>query len=197
MQVFSTKAGNPMRYPLLTLTLIAAAPVLGGCGSGTPSAPVLPKSGYQKAVQFSACMRAHGIANFPSPRSMGNGNFGIQISSSSSSGGPVPLKFSGPAMKTAQSACAHLLPNGGHPRGSIPPAQREAFIKNAQCMRAHGVPNFPDPNFGGGGGGVEVHLGAAGLKPASPAFQAAMKTCAKLLPFAKLAQGGPVTAAAP
>jgi hypothetical protein len=196
MHVFSTKAGNSMRYPLLVLTLVGVVPALGGCGTATPSQAALPKTDYQKAVQFAQCMRTHGLTNFPSPKSVGNGDFAIQISSSSKSG-PAAFNFSGPATKAAQAACAHLLPGGGHPRGSIPAAQREAFIKNAQCMRAHGVPNFPDPNFGAGGGGVEVHLGGAGLNPSSPAFQAAMKTCAKLLPFAKFRAGGAVKAAAP
>ena len=43
-------------------------------------------------------------------------------------------------------------------------------------MRAHGVPNFPDP---GGNGGFEL---PAGADPASPAFRTAQATCGKLLP---------------
>ena len=44
-------------------------------------------------------------------------------------------------------------------------------------MRSHGVPNFPDPSHGGGG----IQL-PSGINPQSPAFQAAQKTCFKLLP---------------
>jgi hypothetical protein len=56
----------------------------------------------------------------------------------------------------------------------------------AQCMRAHGVPNFPDPkvSVGPGGRGITMSIGAqaaAGgpgrLSPASPAFQKAQKAC--------------------
>ncbi len=50
----------------------------------------------------------------------------------------------------------------------------------ANCMRAHGVPSFPDPNGGGGG----VNLTATGINPQSPAFVAARKTCAGLTPGA-------------
>jgi hypothetical protein len=44
-------------------------------------------------------------------------------------------------------------------------------------MRSHGVPNFPDPSHGGGG--IQI---PNGINPQSPAFQAAQKTCFKLLP---------------
>jgi hypothetical protein len=186
---YATKAGSSMRHPLLPLTLIAALPVLGGCGSGTPStkAAAAPNV-YRKAVQFAECMRTHGVSGFPDPVRAGHGGFGVQISAKG--GGPISL--SEPAMKSAQRACVHLLPNAGKPSGTMSPAQRRAFLANAQCMRTHGVPNFPDPQFSGGG--VEVRLGG-GLDPSSPAFQAAQKACQKLLPFAKFGSG-PVTAAA-
>ena len=51
-------------------------------------------------------------------------------------------------------------------------------LKFSQCMRANGVPNFPDP---GAGGGIQIPIGSA-LKPQSPAFQAAQQKCRKLLP---------------
>jgi hypothetical protein len=49
-------------------------------------------------------------------------------------------------------------------------------IKFADCMRANGVPNFPDPSSGGG---IQI---PAGMNPQSPAFQAAQSRCFKLLP---------------
>lgn len=52
-------------------------------------------------------------------------------------------------------------------------------IKFADCMRSHGVPNFPDPS--GGGGGIHIQIGS-GVNPASPAFQQAQSACRKLLP---------------
>jgi len=50
----------------------------------------------------------------------------------------------------------------------------------ANCMRAHGVPNFPDPTDGGGG----VNLAGTGINPQSPAFKSARQVCAKLAPAA-------------
>ena len=57
-------------------------------------------------------------------------------------------------------------------------------IKFADCMRANGVPNFPDPQ--GGGGGIRIPDNS-GINPRSPAFQSAQKACFKLLPG-----GGPL-----
>jgi hypothetical protein len=53
-----------------------------------------------------------------------------------------------------------------------------AGIKFADCMRSHGVPNFPDP---GAGGGIQIGSGS-GINPQSPAFQSAQGACSKLLP---------------
>jgi hypothetical protein len=53
-------------------------------------------------------------------------------------------------------------------------------IAYSQCMRSHGVPDFPDPNSQGAitGSGSS----ASGINPQSPQFQAAQKSCAKLAP---------------
>lgn len=63
------------------------------------------------------------------------------------------------------------------------PAQTSASaqprgIAFADCMRSHGVPNFPDP---GAGGGIQISPGS-GLNPFSPAFKAAQAQCGILLP---------------
>jgi hypothetical protein len=52
-------------------------------------------------------------------------------------------------------------------------------------MRSNGVPNFPDPQPGGG---FLFHAGA-GADPTSPAFEAARTKCEKLIPLGGLAPG--------
>jgi hypothetical protein len=54
-------------------------------------------------------------------------------------------------------------------------------IKFADCMRSHGVPNFPDPSPGGG---IQI---PNGVNPQSPAFQSAQKAC-----FGSAPGGGPL-----
>jgi hypothetical protein len=63
-----------------------------------------------------------------------------------------------------------------------------AGIKFADCMRSHGIPNFPDPSAGGG-----IHISSgSGINPQAPAFQSAQNACSKLLPG-----GGPGRGSAP
>ena len=71
-------------------------------------------------------------------------------------------------------ACGSSSPSSG----ATGPNGATRFIKFAGCMRAHGVPNFPDPS---GGGGIHIQAGS-GIDPQSPAFQAAQTACNKLLP---------------
>lgn len=61
-------------------------------------------------------------------------------------------------------------------------------IRLADCMRSHGVPNFPDPSVGGG---IQIN-GSSGINLRSPAFQSAQSACSKLLPG-----GGPGAGPAP
>jgi hypothetical protein len=54
------------------------------------------------------------------------------------------------------------------------------MVRYAECMRAHGVPRFPDPQPGGG---LLLRAGpGTGIDPSSPAFQSAQQTCRSLLP---------------
>ncbi len=58
--------------------------------------------------------------------------------------------------------------------GSVSP--EAAALAFAGCMRANGVPHFPDPRAGGG---FLFHTGA---DPSSPPFKAAQAKCKKFLP---------------
>ena len=57
-------------------------------------------------------------------------------------------------------------------------SRESAAIKFSDCMRSHGVPNFPDP---GPGGGIQIGSGS-GIDPQSPAFQSAQNACSKYMP---------------
>ena len=55
-------------------------------------------------------------------------------------------------------------------------SQNAAAIAYADCMRSHGVPNFPDPNAEG------ITVLPSSINQQSPALQSAEKGCAKLEP---------------
>lgn len=60
----------------------------------------------------------------------------------------------------------------------------------SQCMRSHGVANFPDPS--GSGGGVQFSFGSgSGINPQSPAFKSAQTSCKHLLPGGGPGSGHP------
>lgn len=64
--------------------------------------------------------------------------------------------------------------------GETPNAQEqeelEAALKYSACMRAHGLPTFPDPKLSSDGG-IETDLRGAGINPDSQQFKAAAQAC--------------------
>jgi hypothetical protein len=142
-------------------------------------------------------MRSHGVPNFPDPSRTSGGGLQIQQSDRGGSGPSTKINgvpINGPAFQSAMQACHSKLPNAGQgPPGGVAAARKKA-LQFAQCMRTHGVSNFPDPQVTGGpGGGVEMRIGGpgSGLNPASPAFQSAQKACGSIIGKA------PATLAAP
>jgi hypothetical protein len=95
---------------------------------------------------------------------------------------------SSPTSATAGGAItsASTTAAGGGPNSGSTPTGALAFSK---CMRASGVPNFPDPSPGGG---FEFNASAGTI--ASPAFRAAQGRCQKLLPGGPLSPGPPPSA---
>ena len=186
--------------------LVALTLAGGGCGGGSPSggvahlgsnasktsttSPTAASSGGgsgsaaspgSQAVAYSACMRAHGVPNFPDPKISTNGNE-VKVAI-----GVTPAITGNPHFKSAQQACNKLLPGGGPGEGSnhqITPSEQAQYLKAAACIRSHGVPTFPDPTFSGGG----VHIDHQGLNESSPVFKAAVHACESLIPAS--ARGG-------
>ena len=173
-----------MRFTI-SLSLLTAAIGLAACGSSSPSSTAAASnaaSGKQAAVlRFAQCVRAHGVPNFPDLPSNGHGGFQIQQSRRSGSGASTKVNgvsVNGPAFQQAMQACHHYLPNGGVPTAAEAAKARAQALAMSRCMRSHGVPNFPDPQFQSGpNGGLGIRLSGAGVDPSSPAFQAAQKYC--------------------
>jgi hypothetical protein len=190
-----------MRLTII-LSLLAAAVGLAACGSSDPSGAIgtgaASTGGAGKtgnALAFARCVRANGVPNFPDPS--GNGQGGIQIQQSDRSGSGPSTKVNGvavngPAFQKAMQACRKYLPNGGHPSAAQTAKVKAQALAMARCMRSHGVPNFPDPQFQSGpGGGFGIRIGGAGINPNSPAFQAAQKACGGIFKGAHVADKAP------
>jgi hypothetical protein len=59
---------------------------------------------------------------------------------------------------------------------SAAPWSTARVIAYVDCMRSHGVPDYPEPGSSNGA------AGSAGINPSSPAFQSARTKCYKLMP---------------
>jgi hypothetical protein len=70
--------------------------------------------------------------------------------------------------------------SGAHPPSASDsaPWSTARLIAYAECMRAHGVPNYPEPSSGDGG----TSLAGTGINMASSAFQSAKAKCYQLMP---------------
>jgi hypothetical protein len=185
-----TRRGALRRFATLTaalagLVLLAAAcssspssPGVAGARGGvtTTTAPAatganLKPTAAQAAelLAYSHCMQSHGVPDFPDPSSSG----ALQIA-----GGPgTDLNPNSPQFKKAQAECQKLMP-------TATPAQKAqalaSGLKMAQCMRAHGITDFPDPNSSGQ---LQIRISpGSDLDPNNPQFQAAQKACGGHLP---------------
>jgi hypothetical protein len=194
MRASDTTIGLRRRLPaggVLVAALALCACLAAGCGGGSPDAQVASvatttpaatqpatTNGVAKSTAstqtYSACMRANGVPKFPDANSDG----GIAIDSSSG------INPDSPQFKAAEKACAKLAPQGGKaPSAAEQAKQREQQLKLSACMRTHGVPKYPDPVFSDGGRRTSLRIDSkSGIDPHSPIFQAAQKTCQKLVP---------------
>jgi hypothetical protein len=90
----------------------------------------------------------------------------------------------------ALAGCGSSSNNPGTTTGSstTPHGIADAAYRYASCMRAHGVPNFPDPKVSvssrgnGTSTAVAVMVGGGGINPKSPAVRTASKKCDGILP---------------
>ena len=140
--------------PLAALAMVALVAVISaGCGgtdssSGTGNAGTSSSVGTggnknvtarDKAVRFSECMRANGVSAFPDPNASGELTIDAVANGSS-------VDTSTAAFEQAMSACKDLEPPGftGHGRTA---QEQEAALEFAQCIRDHGVKDFPDPGI--------------------------------------------------
>jgi hypothetical protein len=158
-----------LMVPVLMLAVAACGaskdsdiPTANGKGAA-PSGGTSLSSEEQKErrLKFTQCMREQGV-DMPDPE---KGEFGQDV------GGVSKEK-----MNAATEACRQYLPTDEEL--SQPSAEDvETLRKFAQCIREHGVPNFPDPGPDGG-----LNIGGTGIDPKDPKVKAAEEACKDLRP---------------
>jgi hypothetical protein len=164
-----------LRRPAV-MAVLAGAALLAACSGGTHApAPGTGPGGptVEQVDAYMQCMRGHGMTNFYLSRhdstagenpntTLGFLPYGVVLD----------VNFSSPQFRAANKACQHLIP--GSPPSPPSAAQLRSLVRGATCMRAHGFPDFPDPDVLNGQ--VVANL-PAGIDRSSPQFLAALKTC--------------------
>lgn len=189
--VFPALLGKPLRRRRLLVApaLIGLALAAAACGGGSPEAGVASlgttttvapggmatggSSSGGELVEYARCMRSHGVVSFPDSAS-----FGSSDGFKTAKGQMAQIskrEASSPTFDAAQRSCAKYY---GPPTASptkVSPQEMVRLLAVSRCMRAHGVPNFPDPNPTTG------ELAApAGIDRSSPQVLAALRSCSSL-----------------
>jgi hypothetical protein len=166
-------------HTVKTLLAVAGVALLAaGCGSSShnPSTGTnaqSPQSFASTAYKHAACMRSHGVPNFPDPQVTTSGN---QVSIRQ----VLPQSVANsPQFSAADKACRGLVPGlqNGSPaqQAAQQHAHAQALLAFAQCLRGHGLQGFPDPTAQGQLTLEMVH--AAGVDLQAPSFLTAAKAC--------------------
>lgn len=162
------------------LVLLTAACGGSPSSSGSPSTTGGPSttgtggassSFVSHDLAFARCVRAHGVPNFPDPNANGQEPPSVKDISKS------------PRFPAASNACRYLIPSGG--TNAQFRADLREYVRFAECMRVHGVPNFPDPATDPDGSPV-FNLQHVGIDTQSPQVKAAALGCMSQLHLAKL-----------
>ena len=169
------------RRPARLAALAAAAVIgLGACGaSSSPhvaslghsngnsddsTTTTLPKGNPSQLLdEWTNCERAHGDPDQVDPTIDANKDIHITFPAIANGNGPASLGGIGPndpcgAYLTAASTALR----GGQPLPKPDPAKLEKYL---ECMRANGIPDFPDPS----GGGLQIRISpGSDLNPQQP-----------------------------
>jgi hypothetical protein len=171
---------------LWAATVVALGVTVAACSGGSKS-PTVPSAGsgptttaaqaggsssateLTKALAYAQCVRSHGVPNWPDPVATPSGGYGFRTTG---------INPQSPAFQSALQACKALY-NWGSTGQQLSPAQQQAWLDWAKCIRSHGVPDFADPKFSGS----EVHVSGGGGS-SSPQLQSAMDACKSQMPSA-------------
>jgi len=179
--------GNRRLRLAAALALVTGIATLAtACGSSAASTANSP-TGAQ-VLALAQCMRKHGVPNFPDPTA--SGGYSLAPNGALAGAGGSSIDINSSQVQAAYGGCQHLLPGAPSLSHLAQLEQQEQqrqdqllplLLKYVQCMRGHGVPNFPSP-------GQQKNVSFINVN--SPQYLAAARACQHLLPpGAKLSIG--------
>ena len=142
-------------------------------GAASPAAAAAAGGGDQDtAMKYSRCMRENGVPSWPDPVVDGEGRPTFD----------VPDDIPDSVIGAGAEKCREYRPFG--PRGGAgpDPARITQLREFAKCMRANGLPEWPDPEADGS---QRVDFGKVGVSGENdPKLKAAEEKCRALRPSA-------------
>ncbi|WP_433379786.1 hypothetical protein ACQPZX_14095 [Actinoplanes sp. CA-142083] len=148
--VWAAACGEPARHKN-----VASA------GSGATPSPTATLSFLDQGLRYARCMRENGLPDYPDPEVTGDN---VRIV------GVDKTKVDTTVLAGAQQACRALRPVLTGPDG----AQKAAAARyESQCMREHGLADYPDPDPDG-------HAEVPDAVRQNPLFDAARAACRDL-----------------
>jgi hypothetical protein len=185
------RTGRPRQLrPGALAAALAGTALLAAACSGSPAQTntFAPGATYAQTLAFAKCMRANGVPQFPNPDRQGNfNNNNPAVQALEEPSKPVDGQVS--PERNVLFQCRSVLPNAGTGLTMTQIQQiTEQNLRNAvqaaNCMRAHGITNFPDPvaanpNNGGGVSWQPVisAIQAGGVSTGTPSYEAAFLAC--------------------
>lgn len=167
-----------MKAITVILAATCGAMLAAGCGAtnNKPSGGEASHSGQSfgsAAYKYAACIRSHGVPNFPNPQVINKpGSQGIRQA--------VPAGVgTSPKFAAAQKACKGIMPGPENEtasqRSAHQQSQAKALLAFAQCLRGHGLSSFPDPTAQGQI--TPTMIKDAGVDLGAPSFLTDAKAC--------------------
>jgi hypothetical protein len=135
---------------LAVVALAALTSCQSSTGSGAAAAPSSSGTDVQRILaighQYSQCVRDHGITDFPDLVYQ-DGYLALPDDAKGNAAGDTIR-----ANPTVQDACSPILrqlPANAQKNPPLTDQDRQNLLKFAQCIREHGVPEWPDPKPNG------------------------------------------------
>jgi hypothetical protein len=140
-------------------------------GNSAGSTTTAPKAGNptQLMDEWAACMRSNGDPNQADPTIDAYGVINITMEDVSQAVASDAHGSSGPCSQY-ELAAENALRNGQQYQAP----DQSHLVQYTDCMRTHGVPNYPDPGANG-----KTNFNGTGVDPNSPFVENANKICGK------------------
>lgn len=157
------------------------SPSVGSAAQASPSPSPVPSDQVAQALAYAQCMRGHGVPAWPDPDGQGRFDKSMIIPAVGELGSPQYQTY-----LAASAACQDLLPTSM--QGPTEAQIQQAWVDDrsfAQCMRALGVTNAPDP-VADGNGMPYFDIAGTGIDPNSPQILAEAQQCQSQLHLSSL-----------